>query len=98
VGQNTLKGAKKALDLKNCNKYLDFIYFLPFETMVIMAFFFITHMNVKKLKLKIHLIQILGFNLVYNFWKWKLLSFKKNKIKGLSKDSYNKNKLMVEKI
>jgi hypothetical protein len=37
-------------------------------TMVIMAHYsFLAHMNVKKLKLKIHLIQILGFSLVYNF-------------------------------
>jgi hypothetical protein len=39
-------------------KNYSFLFFFPFETMVIMAHYSIlTHMNVKKLKLKIHLIQ-----------------------------------------
>jgi hypothetical protein len=34
-----------------------FISLLPFETMVIMAHCFFRHINVKKIKLKIHFIQ-----------------------------------------
>jgi hypothetical protein len=42
--------------------------FWPFETMVIMAHYsFLTHMNVKKLKLKILFDPILGFGLIKDF-------------------------------
>jgi hypothetical protein len=55
------KEAWKALDVRFYHKtILIFIYLfiLSFETMVIMAHYsFLTHMNVKKFKLKIHLIQ-----------------------------------------
>jgi len=44
--------------LETVIKKLRFIYFLPFETMVIMAqYSFLTQMNVKKIKSKIDLIQ-----------------------------------------
>jgi hypothetical protein len=52
------KEPQKVLDVKFCHKKLEnFLFFWPFETMLIMAHYsFLTHMNVKKLKLKIHLI------------------------------------------
>jgi hypothetical protein len=47
--------------------------------MVIMTHYsFLMHMNVKKIKLKIHLIQFLGFGLVKDFWKWNFLLLKKD--------------------
>jgi hypothetical protein len=33
------------------------IYVFPFETMVMMASYLLSHINVKKLELKIHLVQ-----------------------------------------
>ncbi len=54
LGQNTFKGGP----IKNYHEKLETFLFFPFETMVIMeSYSFITHINVKKLKLKIHLIQ-----------------------------------------
>jgi hypothetical protein len=57
------KELKRTLDIRFCHKKLKiylllFFFLLPFETMVIMAHCpFLTHMNVKKLKLKIYFIQ-----------------------------------------
>jgi len=57
-----LKESQRALDVRFCHKNWRFIYLFPFETMVIMAHYsFSTHMDVKKLKLKIHLIH-------FKFW------------------------------
>ncbi len=39
---------------------------------------------------------ILNFGLVRDFWKWKNVIKNRHFYKGLSKDSYNKNKLMVK--
>jgi hypothetical protein len=53
-----LKESQKALNVGFCHKNWRFIYLFPFETMVIMAHYsFLTHMDVKKLNLKIHLTQ-----------------------------------------
>jgi hypothetical protein len=50
------KEPQKVLDVRH--KKLEIYLFFPFETMVIMAHHsLLTHMNVKKLKLKIHLRQ-----------------------------------------
>ncbi len=57
LGQNTFKGDWKGLDVINCHSKLE-IYLFPYETMIIItSYLFIIQMNVKKLKLKIHLIQ-----------------------------------------
>jgi hypothetical protein len=49
---------KKMSNVKFYHKKLKFFFLVPFETMVIMTHYsFLTHMNVNKLKLKIHLIQ-----------------------------------------
>jgi len=53
------KEPQRASDVRFCHEKLYLFYlFFPFETMLIMArYSFLTHMNIKKLKLKIHLIQ-----------------------------------------
>jgi hypothetical protein len=56
-------------------------------------FLFNTH-ECQEIKIKNPFDPILGFNLVWNFWKWKILSLKKD---IFTKDSYNKSKLMVKK-
>jgi hypothetical protein len=58
MGQNTCKGATKGIGCQILLQKIIDLFFWSFETMVIMAHYsFLTHMNVKKLKLKIHLIQ-----------------------------------------
>ncbi len=53
------KEPQRASNVRFCHKKLKIIYFLPLETMVIMVHSsFFTHMNVKKIKLKIHLFQL----------------------------------------
>jgi hypothetical protein len=70
---------------------------LPFEAMWIMvSCSFITH-PCQEIQIKNPFDQILGFGLVKDFWKWNFISLKKENFhKGLSKDSYNKIKLMVK--
>jgi hypothetical protein len=52
------KEPQKVSNVKFYHEKQKIFFFLPFETMVIMAhLFFLTHMNIKKIKLKIHLIQ-----------------------------------------
>ncbi len=55
------KEPQRVLNVKNYHKkiqdFLIFIYFFPFETILIMEIYsFIKHMNVNKIELKIHLI------------------------------------------
>jgi len=51
------KEPQKVLDVNFYHKKLEIFFFGPFETMVVMTHYsFLTHMNVMKLKLKIHLI------------------------------------------
>jgi hypothetical protein len=73
------------------NQNKKFIYVLPFETMTILAsclFFF--HMNVKKSKLKIYLIQIEVLVLIWNISRWTLIVSKVNNFtKDYQNDSYN---------
>jgi hypothetical protein len=58
LGQTQSKEPQRVLNVRLCHKKLKIFIYLPFETMVIMAHYsFLTHMNVKKIKLKIHLIQ-----------------------------------------
>jgi hypothetical protein len=58
MDQNIVKGTTKGIECLILHKKLDFFFLGPFETMVIMAHYsFLTRMNVKKLKLKIYLIQ-----------------------------------------
>jgi len=59
-------------------------------------FLFDTH-ECQENKIKNPFDQILSFDLVKDFWKWKFSSLKKRHFyKGLSKDSYNISKLMVK--
>jgi hypothetical protein len=64
MGQNTFKEAKKMSNVRNCNvqNQLGLFMFCKFQTMVMMeSCSFLTHINVKKLKLKNSFFPTIGF-------------------------------------
>jgi hypothetical protein len=83
------------LDVRLCHKKLDLFFAIWNQGNHGTLFLFNTH-KCQETQIKNPFDSILNCGLIKDFWKWTFVIKKGHFYKGLSKDSYNRNKFMVK--